>query len=116
MSNPIKVQILKAARSLIEDERRWCPGQLARDALGRTVRPMDSTAVQRCALGALIAAAHAFTTDTYQAHELATAAMRPLVGATTLTHINDVEGHAAVLALFDASIAAADHGLARLPL
>jgi hypothetical protein len=116
MSNPIKIQILKAARSLIEDKERWCPGQLARDSLGRTVRPTDSTAVQRCALGALVAAAHEFTADSYQAHELATAAMRPLIGATTLTHINDVEGHAAVLALFDAAISAADHGLTRLPL
>lgn len=113
MSNPIKVQILKAARALIEDERRWCPGQLARDAMGRTVRPTDSSAVQRCALGALVAAAHAFTQDSHQAHELATAAMRPLVGATTLTHINDVEGHAAVLALFDAAILAQERGLSR---
>jgi hypothetical protein len=32
--------------------------------------------------------------------------MRPLVGATSLTHINDSEGHAAVLDLFDMAIAA----------
>jgi hypothetical protein len=31
-------------------------------------------------------------------------AMRPCVGATALTHINDVEGHAAVLTLFDIAI------------
>jgi hypothetical protein len=33
--------------------------------------------------------------------------MRPLVGATSLTHINDDEGHAAVLALFDLVLAPA---------
>jgi hypothetical protein len=32
--------------------------------------------------------------------------MRPLVGATSLTHINDDAGHAAVLELFDLAIAA----------
>ena len=32
--------------------------------------------------------------------------MRPFVGATALTHINDAEGHAAVLTLFDIAIGA----------
>jgi hypothetical protein len=32
--------------------------------------------------------------------------MRPVIGATSLTHINDVEGHAAILKLFDRAIAA----------
>jgi hypothetical protein len=32
--------------------------------------------------------------------------MRPLIGATSLAHINDAEGHAAVLQLFDLAIAA----------
>jgi hypothetical protein len=105
MSRPVKVQILERARALIEDERHWCPGDLARDAMGFSVSPTDSNAEQRCALGALMAAACEFTTDAHLAHELATTAMRPLVGATSLTHINDIEGHSAVLSLFEVAIA-----------
>ncbi len=107
MAKPIKVQVLERARALIADEKHWCPGDMARDRLGRAVDPTDSAAEQRCALGALVAAAHEFNGDRRQAHDLAITAMRPFVGATALTHINDAEGHAAILALFDEVIAEA---------
>jgi hypothetical protein len=106
MAKPVRIQVLETARALIADERRWCPGDLARDARGLAVSPIHSSAVQRCALGALVAAAHELTSDPASACHLATAAMRPLVGATSLTHINDAEGHAAVVALFDLALAA----------
>lgn len=106
MSKPVKIQILERARALIEDERHWCRGDLARDAMGSSVGPTDSAAERRCALGALVAAACEYTNDPRLAHELAITAMRPLVGATSLTHINDAEGHAAVLTLFDLAIRA----------
>jgi hypothetical protein len=104
MSKPIKIQILERARALIEHERYWCRGDLARDAANVSVCPTDSNVERRCALGALVAAASEFTDDPHLAHELAITAMRPLVGATALTHINDVDGHAAVLTLFDTAI------------
>jgi hypothetical protein len=106
MAKPLRTQILESARALIADERHWCPGDLARDACGSPVSPTDGRAVQRCALGALVAAAHGLTGDSALAHRLATTAMRPLVGATALTHVNDAEGHAAVLELLDLAIAA----------
>lgn len=106
MSKPVNLQVLERARALIEDECHWCPGDLARDAFGYSVSPADSSAEQRCALGALVAAAAEFTRDPHLVHDLAMTAMRPLVGATSLTHINDDEGHAAILALFDLAIAA----------
>ncbi len=105
MAKPIRVQILERARALIADERHWCPGDLARDAWGFSISPTDDSARQRCALGALVAAAHELTSDPELAHRLATTAMRPFVGTTALTHINDSEGHAAVLDLFDIAIA-----------
>jgi hypothetical protein len=105
MSKPIKVQILEKARGLIENESQWCPGDLARDAWGFSVSPTDANAYQHCALGALVAAASELTGDRHRAYDLAMTAMRPLVGATALAHINDDEGHAAVLALFDLAIA-----------
>lgn len=104
MSKPVKVQILERARALIEDERHWCRGELARDAMGLSVGPTDRSAVKRCALGALVAAACEVTGNHQVAHELAMTATRPFVGATALTHINDAEGHTAVLTLFDIAI------------
>jgi hypothetical protein len=106
MAKPIRIQILERARALIENERHWCPGDLARDGYGFPVSPTDGSATQRCALGALVAAAHEFTGDADLAHHFAATAMRPLVGATSLSHLNDTQGHAAVRELFDLAIAA----------
>lgn len=106
MAKPVRVQILERARALIADERHWCSGHFARDAGGLAVDPTERSAVRRCAMGALIAAAHEITSHPALAHELAATSMRPLVGATALTHINDDEGHAAVLKLIDLAIAA----------
>jgi hypothetical protein len=108
MAKPLKVQILERARALIADERHWCPGDLARDARGFPVDPTDSDAEQRCAVGALLSAAYELTDDPDVAHRLAATAMRPIVGTTSLAHLNDAEGHAAVLDLFDLAIEA--HG------
>jgi len=62
--------------------------------------------MKRCGLGALIMAAYQITNDRRGAHDLAIKAMRPLHGSAALVNVNDVRGHAAVLALFDEVIAA----------
>ena len=107
MSRPLKIQIVKRARALIADEEHWCRGELARDAKGVGICPMSDSATKRCGLGALIMAAYQITNDRRQAHDLAIQAMRPLHGSVALVNVNDVRGHAAVLALFDEVIAAA---------
>jgi hypothetical protein len=43
MAKPARLQILERARALIEDERHWCPGNLARDARGLSICPTDSS-------------------------------------------------------------------------
>jgi hypothetical protein len=101
MSRPLKLQIVERARALIQDERQWCRNELARDADGRSVDPTDQRAVRRCGLGALIAAAYEMANDHRRAHDLAIAALRPLHGTATLVNVNDVRGHAPVLALLD---------------
>lgn len=106
MSKPLRVQVVEKARSLIEDEQHWCRGELARDVDSDSICPTDSRAQRRCALGALIAAAYQLTNDHNQAHEIAISAVRPLFGTATLVNVNDVRGHAAVLALLDEVLAA----------
>jgi hypothetical protein len=105
MSKPLRVQIVERARALIQDERHWCRGELARDANGFSVGPTDSGATRRCGLGALIAAAYQVTDDERRAHDLAINALRPLHGSATLVNVNDVRGHEAVLALLDEVLA-----------
>jgi len=51
-------------------------------------------------------AAYQITNDHRGANDLAIQALRPLHGSATLVHVNDMRGHAAVLALFDEVIAA----------
>jgi hypothetical protein len=106
MAKPLKLQIVEQARALIADKSRWCRGDLARDTNGVGVCPTSDSATKRCGLGALIMAAYQVTKDRRQAHDLAIKAMRPLHGSATLVNVNDVRGHAAVLALFDEVIAA----------
>jgi hypothetical protein len=101
MSQPLKLQIIENAKDLIQDERHWCRGELARDADGLSVDATDSRAVRRCALGALVSAAYQLTHDHWKAHDLAINALRPMYGSATLVRINDMRGHTAVLALLD---------------
>ncbi len=106
MSRPLKLQIVEQAHALVADEAHWCRGELARDMNGVGVCPTSDRAIKRCGLGALIMAAYQITNDHRGANDLAIQALRPLHGSATLVHVNDMRGHAAVLALFDEVIAA----------
>ena len=101
MSRPLTFQIVEQARSLIADEQHWCRGQLAANTRGQVVLPTSAKAVRRCGLGAVIAAAFQLTQDYDAAYILAHNALRPYCGLSTLVHVNDERGHAAVIALFD---------------
>jgi hypothetical protein len=107
LSRPLKIQVIERARALIAGEQHWCRRHLALDANGVAVSPTSVSAVKRCGLGAVIAAAYELTHDFDAAHQLGHEAPRPRYGAATLIHVNDVRGHAAVLAMFDEVIAAA---------
>jgi hypothetical protein len=73
---------------------------------GVPISPISVKAVKRCALGAVIAAAYQLTHDYDAAHRLGHEALRPHYSPATLIYVNDIRGHAAVLALFDEVIAA----------
>ena len=106
MARPLQIQIVERARTLIADKQHWCRGELARDVSGEGVCTTSDSAVKRCALGAVIAAAHELTHDLDSANDFAFKALRPRCGSATLVRVNDMRGHAAVLALFDTVIAA----------
>jgi hypothetical protein len=106
MSKPLKLQIVEAARILIADEQHWCRRHLAEDVNGVSVSPTSASAVKRCALGAVIAAAYQLTHDYNAANQLGHEVLGAHYRAATLMHVNDIRGHAAVLALFDEVIAA----------
>jgi hypothetical protein len=107
LSRPLKLQIVEQARALIADEQHWCCRHLAQDVNGVSVSPTSASAVKRCGLGAVIAAAHQLIHDFDAAHHLGHEALRPRYCPATLIYINDVRGHAAVLSLFDEVSAAA---------
>jgi hypothetical protein len=105
MARSLQIQIVEKARARIADQRRWCRGELARDVSGEGVCPTSASAVKWCALGAVLAAAHELTHNLAAAHDFAFKALRPQYGTATLVRVNDIRGHAAVLALFDEVIA-----------
>ena len=106
MSKSLKIQIVELARTLIADEQHWCRRHLAEDGNGVSVSPISSSAVKRCGLGAVIAAAYQLTHDFDTAHKLGHEVLVPIGGLVTLMHVNDNRGYSAVLALFDRVIAA----------
>jgi hypothetical protein len=105
MARALQLQIVEKARALIEDKEHWCRNHIALDANGVSVFPTSLSAAKRCGLGALIAAAYEITRDHDAADRLAYDALRPHCGSSTLIHINDMRGHAAVVELFDKVIA-----------
>ena len=106
MSRPLKIQVVERARTLIADEKHWCRRHLAEDKNGVSVLPTSGSVVKRCGLGAVIAAAYQLTHNADAAYQVGYQVLRPRYGSATLIHINDVRGHAAVLALFDEVLAA----------
>ena len=101
MSKPIQIQIIEEARSLIQDEKQWCRGELAFDIYGAPVCPTGPTASKWCAYGALVAVSHRMAGDTSRAFDLADVAAKHFGGSDAIMKVNDKQGHAAVLALLD---------------
>ena len=76
------------------------------DANSFPVSPTAVSAIKWCGLGAVIAAAYQLIHNTAAAYQVGYQVLRPRYCSATLIQVNDVRGHAAVLALFDEVIAA----------
>src|ERR1700730_4309512 len=105
MAHTIQHQVVTRALALISDEANWTRGALARDKQGRGCSWDGPEASRYCAVGAL---ARAVAELFGPSREVGCAAMRAacyvlkangLEGAC-LPNINDVHGHAVVVAIF----------------
>ncbi|MCA1841756.1 MAG: hypothetical protein LC792_00940 [Actinobacteria bacterium] len=97
-------EALRQARALIADPARWCQDEMARDANGRYADPTSPTARQWCATGAVIhicvATVPALTASRY---------LRAALGGNRHPEaLNDYDGHAAVLEMYDRAIELAE--------
>jgi hypothetical protein len=106
MSKPLEQQIIERARTIISHEEHWCRGALGRDVHGGHVDPTGETALRKCAIGALMAAAAELMADKKQARAFADVAANRLGGVDVIIRTNDIDGHAAVLELFTGGILA----------
>jgi hypothetical protein len=105
----LQQEILRKARVLLRDKRKWTRYGAARTGKGAVCPPYAPEAVKFCAYGAIARAALEVTGDTQQARRLARSIEMLLVGGgrtpqpqTRLCHVNDRKGYAAVISLFDA--------------
>lgn len=105
------MEILKAAKERISDPERWTRGWFARNGAGHRVEASSPNAVCYCAAGSLYAeeaiplrADIVELADGRPAFECLISAAAP----RTISYINDHDGHAATLAMFDRAIQLAE--------
>jgi hypothetical protein len=100
------VEILKAARELISDEKNWAQCCNAIDASGNDVSPMSEEASRFCSIGALVRVGWR---DPYGDPARARDCLREcLTGGHSIVSFSDTHTHAEVLALFDRAIVRAE--------
>jgi hypothetical protein len=103
MARPLQQQIIARALELIADEANWTRVYIARGADGAPCSCMDAAATRFCAIGALVRAARDLLGENgplqaYAAEKfILKANNRPY---DTLPCINDIEGHAVIIAMF----------------
>ena len=110
VSPNLQQQILRKARGLLSDKRKWTRYGAARTGNGAVCPPYAPEAVKFCAYGAIARAALEVTGDRQQARRLARSIEMILVGGerapqppNRISYVNDRKGYAAVMGLFDAA-------------
>jgi hypothetical protein len=106
MSKSLHHQIIADARDLIAAEHRWIQNARAITRGRDRIEPHHPRAKRFCAMGALERTAFNLTGDVGRAELLARTACECLCPSAQnavfeLEHINDRQGHASVLKLFD---------------
>jgi hypothetical protein len=100
-----EIAIIRRAREIISDPEKWTTHEGARDACNNPVSAVSKAAVCWCAAGALDRAAAEL--GYLGGCEWGRAAERlcELTPNNSIVEVNDEEGHAAVLSLFDKALA-----------
>jgi len=110
MTTTVQKQVLINARALIADPAHWTSCTLARAADDHVVDWYDRSATKWCAQGAIYRAAYDLVGDQKEAtrigNEVAKSIYRPSWRFVSLPNMNDRQGHATVLAVFDKALAA----------
>ena len=106
------LSILRPARELIAAPEHWTQRYLALSATGAPVLPRTDAAICWCSSGALLEIGLLHTVNVCLAGDLLTDNLGGMPGA--LIRFNDTHSHAEVLAVWDRTIAAAEHALAAL--
>jgi hypothetical protein len=102
---PNAVTVARDARALIVHPDRWTTGSYARTAIGTKCAPDDPLATRWCALGASYLALEGADPEVSDAVESALRrAVRELWGDGRPAAVNDEQGHAAVLKMYDRAI------------
>ena len=113
MSKTIQYQVLAEARLLIDDQQDWCKGTFAIGKTGRSLGSGSPRAVKHCAVSAIMLAARQHVAKKRDAERIADGIMAMMAPAGSdaraaqkyIWSINDSQGHAAVLDLFDTALA-----------
>ncbi len=109
MTPTLQHQIVTRALDLISEETSWTRGALARNRNGLACSWDDAEAYRHCAIGALARAVADLFGPSREAGSTAMRAASYVLKANGRTagglpYINDVEGHATVIAMFQRAL------------
>ena len=110
MTTTVHNQVLVNARALIADPAHWTRSALARNAAGHPIHWCDTSAAAWCALGAIFRSAYELVGNKEEATRIGKEVAKgiaPIWLGRSLMTMNDVLGHAAILARFDKALAPA---------
>lgn len=104
-----ELEVLIEARDLIADKRRWVTITYATNANGSTVMPTDDDAIAWCAMGAIYKVKNITPTQNNyfprcEERNLIFDSVYELYNAPSISNVNDIMGHDAILAAFDLAI------------
>lgn len=98
------LEVLIAARKVIEKPENWTQGTMVRDIYGEAIFIHSSRAVCFCAMGALHKVIGDTSDEWLNVVDDAAATLASAARVDTVAGFNDIHTHAEVLALFDKAI------------
>ena len=110
MATTVQKQVLIKARALIADPDHWTRNVHACNAARHSVHWCGPSATKWCAVGAIYCSAYELVGDKKEATRIGKEVAKrvaPIWFCRSLMTINDMRGHAAVLAKLDRALAAA---------